>query len=111
MKRALIVAVTTGVFFAPIGIPHQVISAAPTVADTPTAALPENSTTEDTSDSSGCALPTGSALAAAGGCCQQRGGICGCRNGTPKCCDGTIGADCSCRADTAAPQTEHSVAE
>jgi len=105
MKRALIVAVITGVFVAPIGIWQPVVAAAPTVAVPPRGTPPENAKAEGTSGSD-CALPNGSALAAASGCCQRHGGICGCRNGAPKCCDGTIGADCSCRANTPPSETD-----
>jgi len=106
MKRALLV-IVIAVFTAPVGTWHPVVEAAPAVAALPTETLPEKSTTTGgTPDSSGCAVPNGSALAAARGCCQQHGGVCGCRDGSPKCCDGTIGADCSCRANTPPSETD-----
>jgi hypothetical protein len=112
MKRALLVMVIA-VLTAPVGTWHPVVAAAPAAAALPTDTPSETSTTTGaTSDSSGCALPDGSALApgsalaAARGCCQRQGGVCGCRDGRPKCCDGTIGAECSCRANTPPSETD-----
>jgi hypothetical protein len=105
MKRTLIVAVIAGVFAFPTAVRHPVV-ASPLTAGVPAGTAAAESKAEATSDSVPCMSRNGSLLAAGAGCCQRHGGVCGCRDGTPKCCDGTIGDGCSCRADSPLPTTD-----
>ena len=96
MSRALIVTVIAGVLALPTALAQPVVAGSPLAVTAPTP--------EATSDFSACTVREGPVLAAGNGCCQRQGGVCGCRNGTPRCCDGTTGAGCSCRADGPVPE-------
>jgi hypothetical protein len=90
MKRSMLAMVITGVLALAMG---------PVVAESPReASVP-------TSDATSAAVPCSDSerllVLGQSGCCQREGGVCGCRNGTPKCCNGTMGSGCRCRGNTA----------
>jgi hypothetical protein len=91
MKRALIITVIASVLAVASAVPHPVVAASPPAVPVQ---MPEA-----TPDSAPCTFREGVLLAAGGGCCQRQG-ICGCRGGKLKCCDGTTGVGCPCRADS-----------
>jgi len=95
MKRALVVTVISGALAlsSVLPLPHLVFDAAALDVPAP----------EATSDSTPCASRDGSLLAIGVGCCQRRGGLCRCRDGKPTCCDGSLGAGCSCHGDSPMP--------
>jgi hypothetical protein len=93
MKRTLIVVVTAGVLVLPNALPGSVPADISSGASRSMFRAPA-------ADSDACPVGRQPFPAAGAGCCQRQGGVCGCRNGTPKCCNGTIGDGCSCRGDS-----------
>ena len=83
----------------------MVIAGALALASGPVGAESQRDDPAPGSDATSSALPCSASdrLLALGqsGCCQREGGVCGCRNGTPKCCNGTMGSGCRCRGNTA----------